>query len=614
MIGCLGIKRPWLAVDVYPMGNMKSSSIYIDSWVSLYQDIAGLCHVSVVESKRDIAAMQRRVSCEGLQFLTVALPRLGKAFDKALLSGTFTAPIGFARSSTGQLPRFLGRLFSGVFSDGGQLRADPDMACIKAVRQLAYFLYKLELPVTPSAAQCVVDAFVKCEEDLNALSVPMDNVTVMAQRLTAAVFARFCVRDLAPKHGPGAVSTGESPAEKHRFSRIYSQIERVYPFTEYFMYSLMHVCDEYHNLKHLEHLDSGTAKVVLVPKDSRGPRLISCEPLEYQWIQQGLGNKFRAHVENHQLTRGQVNFTDQTINRRLALAGSLTQEWVTLDMKEASDRVSVQLVDRLFELVPELLEALMATRSTSTRLPNGTVLPLKKFAPMGSNLCFPVEAFVFYVLAVSAVACTYNLPRRKARKLVYVYGDDLIIHREVYPAVLQLLPAYGLLFNADKCCTSGFFRESCGCDAYQGVDVTPLRLKKVWGHRNTINVEQASSYVALSNAAFSRKYFRLAEYVKQLVERKLGPLPITDCEIGVLSFIRESVPQYLQPPGVRTRFHKRYQRFEVYGCQSRSFVETSDPDNWSTVLRRINSAKVSANLGVYAIPHRGYPKWGWAPI
>jgi len=210
-----------------------------------------------------------------------------------------------------------------------------------------------------------------------------------------------------------------------------------------------------------------------------------------------------------------------------------------------------------------------------------------------------------------------HLPRRKARKMVYVYGDDLIVDREVYPILLQILPRYGLMFNQDKCCTSGFFRESCGCDAYRGVDVTPLRMKKVWNHRR-VDAQVMSSYVALSNAAYRKGYHRLASQIEALVESKLGKLPYSDREIGVLSWVGRPVSVYRQPSSVRRRFNKKLHRYEVRGIRSVSLEEKSDPDNWSTVLRRIStpSGQLTKPVlpGIYAIPHRSKPQWGWSPV
>jgi hypothetical protein len=406
-------------------------------YYALYADEAERFGLSSIESRLELRKIRKRVASEGLPFLTVTLPRLGKAVDTALSKNTPLLVEGFQKKPNTTIPKLFGWLLSRIFTDSGLERPDADPEALRALRQLVYFVYKLEIPYDEAKTQKVIDDFVRTDYELKELVVPNDNITKHARWFTTDVFGMFDPRSILPRHGPGSVATGEKAYEKHKFSRIYESIERVYPFTEYYQFSMAQVADTYHTYKDLESVKTGTAKVVLVPKDSRGPRLISCEPLEYQWIQQGLGRKISSHLESHKLTAGFVNFTNQSINRELALSSSADQEWVTLDMKEASDRVSLTLVRELFRDVPGLLEALEATRTTATTLPNGEVVQLNKFAPMGSCLCFPVEAFVFYALSVSVLMNDAHYSRREARRRVYVYGDDIIVRREDFAFLLQ---------------------------------------------------------------------------------------------------------------------------------------------------------------------------------
>jgi hypothetical protein len=82
------------------------------------------------------------------------------------------------------------------------------------------------------------------------------------------------------------------------------------------------------------------AKLTAVPKDSRGPRLICVHPKEAIWIQQGQRLKLEAAITSSNLTKGRINFTDQTVNGGLALESSKSGRLATLDLKEASDRIS----------------------------------------------------------------------------------------------------------------------------------------------------------------------------------------------------------------------------------------------------------------------------------
>ena len=597
--------------------------LYLAIYCDLYTDIAEKLRVPVKESQRDLDTIRDRVAREGLSFLTKALPQLRKALDKALSKDEpFSIPTTFKRQKGRATPCLFRWLFSRVITPEGLVDPLVDTEFVASLRQLMDYFYKLEIAYTHEQEENLLAQFVEVDAGLDKASNVDQEWIEETSDLIRDIFASFDPTDILPRHGPGSVATGEENHEKHVFSRIYRDIERVYPFTEYYSYSLSAVADQWRQYENLESLDSGTAKVVLVPKDSRGPRIISCEPLEYQWIQQGLGRAIVAHLESWHSTRGHVNFTDQTVNGKLAMLGSTNLKWVTLDMKEASDRVSTWLVSELFAKVPQLLEALLATRSTHTRLPSGQVVRLKKFAPMGSCLCFPVEAIVFYALAVTSIirarrkAGTRKSPsalRRSAMGAVYVYGDDIIVRSEDYASVLQDLPTVGLLFNDSKCCTAGFFRESCGVDAYKGTNVTPLRLKKVYDRHRNVRAETYVAYVAYSNAAYARGYKRVASHLASLVESRIGPLPITYQQEGYLSLIR---PVRTIQPGSRSRvrYNGDLMRWEIRAWTLFTpSIEVASND-WSMVLRRYTSPSDWSDPGTFAVPRRSRLHRGWSSL
>jgi len=624
------------------MGDMKS-------YVEFYSKLTEYVHTSIAECfgvSQCVIALERskisrRIAAEGLQFLTVTLPRLGKAFDKALSSGTAFNPQGFEKIPGTTTPKLLGWLSSRVFDDTGILRKDVSIEAVKHYRQFVYLLYKLELPYATKTCEKVIEAFVQTEVDLaNCKIDESDQVIRMARSFTTRCLGDFDHRDIHPRHGPGAVATGETGLSKACFKRIYSSIEAIYPFTEYFCFNMGHVADELQEIESLETLETGTAKVVLVPKDSRGPRLISCEPLEYQWIQQGIAKALVSRLESSRFTAGHVNFTDQTVNQRLALLGSISGDYVTLDMKEASDRVSTELVTQLFQGTP-LLEGLLATRSGFTKLPDGRVIALKKFAPMGSALCFPVEAFVFYALAVAVLRVHARYTWRKAMESVWVYGDDLIILGKDFPLILQHLPKFGLLFNEGKCCTAGFFRESCGCDAFKGVDVTPIKLRSVWDtSKRRTDPGGLASYVSYSNSLYLAGYYEASQFIEDAV-RKVYPFVPHNNDVNTdttkvgwksespkgISFYRPHIRAAIANttmPKIYSRVEKRWQapmrynkklhRMEVYTPMVMPVLFRGHAiSGWRQMLYYMNKAQ-RTEPGRYTLPRRVYIKRGWTPL
>jgi hypothetical protein len=465
-----------------------------NSQVEFYLDLVDsllradpLQHVHGKLIQKDIDVLRHRVLHEGLSFLTKALPKLGKALDKGLSGSKLEVPRGFPLERNSSRPLFMGAYFSLVFSEDGFVRDEAEPAAVNHLRQVLFSCYKLEIPFQPSQERAVVAQFERTEEDLRLVSGDFDTPLLWgASYIVRDIFQDFDPRDISPRHGPGAVATGERLDQKWVFSRLYRDIHNSYPYYQYFMIgSRGELIDRKAWYTKLQRHDNGTAKVILVPKDSRGPRLISAEPLEYQWVQQGLGRKIIAHLESHWLTRGVINFTNQETNRSLALESSRTQEWVTLDLKDASDRVHVELVKMLFGHNPDLLKRVLGVRTSATTLPDGRVIPLVKYAPMGSAMCFPIMATCLWAIIVAAISRATGLPRASVGRLVYVYGDDIIVRREHYETAIRGIESAHLRVNRDKSCTEGHFRESCGMDAFRGVQVTPTRFKTLWTGKGT---------------------------------------------------------------------------------------------------------------------------------
>jgi hypothetical protein len=601
------------------METMNSNiQVYLDLVSELYSDIAERYDVAPRFQRAELKYIQRRCRIEGLSFLTKALPRLGKAVDTALSRGTCLCVQGFTLDDG--LPKFLGWLLRLVFDDRGVELDNSSSVALMHFRQLVYLLYKLRVSYEPKQTKSVIDSFVSTDAELvnYDLACDSDPTIPKAREIISRVFQSVDPHAINPRHGPGAVATGEDVIRKSKFSRLYASLEREYSFTEYFRYGLTHTCDSLDEIAALEPLDEATAKVVLVPKDSRGPRLISAEPLEIQWIQQGLGVVLEAAICRHRWTGGYVNFTDQTINQRLALSGSKDQQWVTLDMKDASDRVSEKLVSSLFSGVPHILKCMQACRSSYTRLPSGEVIRLNKFAPMGSRLCFPVESLCFYSLILSALHVKTHLPIRKLVGRVFIFGDDIIMRRADYAVALQALPLFGLKFNESKCCTHGSFRESCGVDAHKGVVVTPVRLHSLWYHdRKTPDVY--SSYVAFRNAMLGRGYHRVASMVEALLRRVYGRIPYTDrysrslngsfvASAGGPALVADLAPARVLNQGMRVRFSPDH-KYQVYALYSAPLKVQSRLDGWDEMLRRTQCG--GAPGGVYALPRRNRLKRGW---
>lgn len=550
--------------------------------------------------------VRKRYQAEGLSFLTKTLPRLGKALDKALTCDTplNCHRLAFKSQPGSELPLFCGEFFNRVLSPTGTVLPDACADSIIVLRQILYWFYKYKLPYTTEQEQKVVSGFVQAERDLvdhssvlqavgaaadehtrsglRLRKTSLDPVQVVrkARILLSRVFSNLDLTDIVPSHGPGAVATKQKLWEKFEFTNVSHRLTQKFPLDAYFYASLSHVCDRLPEMSNITDKDL-PARVLLVPKDSRGPRLISCEPVDFQWIQQGIMTKLVRHIEHLELTKFNVFFTDQGPNGRGALLGSTHGGYATLDLKEASDRVSLDLVRLLFP--SHICEILESARSSATELPDGSILKLQKFAPMGSALCFPIMALTIWSILTAAA------PDADTRESILVYGDDVIVRTAFAVDAMNILESFGLVINRDKSCIQGFFRESCGVDAFKGINVTPVRLRAVW--ESSRSSDTYCAYMSYARAFYNMRYFTVYDLIVELLGDVYHQVPADDMLLTCPSL--PEVPEHMRPRVVRTNKNLQKRQYLVWAPAAPVIRKTID--GWLMLLRYFTeSAKPSS--------------------
>lgn len=542
--------------------------------------------------------VQRRILAEGIGFLTKTLPRLGKALDRALSSNTplNADKLAFASQPNSELPKLLGEFFNRVFYPDGTVLPDPCARSVECIRLFCYLYYKYELPYTTEQEAKVLDRFKQTEQELITTSADLSTLSGVVRQsysnrrrrretytrpevareariLLSRVFSGLDLKDIHPSHGPGAVATRQVLWEKYEWTNVSHRLTDIYPLDAFFYASVGHVCDQFRDDK-ITDLDS-PARVILVPKDSRGPRLISAEPVDFQWIQQGLMRRIVTHVETLDLTRFNVFYTDQGPNGRGALLGSKDGRYVTLDLNEASDRVSLELVRLLF---PEhVVSVLEATRTLSTIMPSGEEVKLLKYAPMGSALCFPILALTVWSILSAGISDA------NTRESILVYGDDVVVPSAYADEAIARLESFGLKVNRDKSCTSGLFRESCGVDAFRGHLVTPVRLRTVWQHHPDPNTYV--SWIAYANQFYDRGYHACYDHIVAMLHHVYGGIPDNSMfpkGSEPCPCLRE-VPECMRPKRVRTNQGLQKRQWKVRCVKSPSVQYNMC--GWSMLLR-----------------------------
>lgn len=438
------------------MDILKSLSSF---WTSLAEDLDP--RNEYLESL-DFVVFKRRFRSEGLPFVTRHFGDYANAFLAEISCRSYD--YGRFRTDSDGHPIFLRKL---------SLRArSGDTKAVRILLQLLRIFSKLPMESAKSES-FVQDEWTKfCKTQtgytgfkLNLLPFETYRGVQQARHLIHRVLENLDPREIIPRHGSGSVANRLSQGEKWNLVPRFNEfVDRVYPYHEYFVFSLQETADlEQETLFDLPTFEK-TARVTFVPKTWKSLRLISMEPAELQYLQQGLMMCLYEHIERHPLTRKLVNFRDQSINQELCSV-AVAADLATIDMTQASDRVWWDLVQFLFPA--RWVEALSAVRSTHTSFQD-SVVELKCHAPMGSATCFPVEALVFWALVTGV-----------DNSLVTVYGDDIICERGIVSKVMDLFHDLGMLPNEQKSFWTGPYRESCGVEYYNDTEVTQAKLRSL---------------------------------------------------------------------------------------------------------------------------------------
>lgn len=290
-------------------------------------------------------------------------------------------------------------------------------------------------------------------------------------------------------------------------------------------------------------LRGAAAKLISVLKNSTSRRTITVEPILRQYLQQGLNTVLRESITECSILRNCLALTDQSLNQKLALEGSQNRKWATIDLKSASDLLSQKLVKSVFGHHADFHRCLMDSRSpyVYTGSSNEPDMTLGKFAGMGNATTFPVQSICFAVVSIAAILHNWGTKPstemvKRASRLVRVYGDDIIVHSDHAHQVVKWLHDVGLKVNVKKSFLEGNFRESCGIEAYDGVDITPLYIR-YWPHQIAESPSVCAHLVSLSNHLWMQGLYSASDVLKEKVEEFLGKaLPLVSSQSGSLGW------------------------------------------------------------------------------
>lgn len=398
----------------------------------------------------------------------------------------------------------------------------------------------------------LMEEYVQLEQEELEWTYPELDISDLAS-IMEDWFSDFVLQDPQPSHGPGATAGLPRNAGRYRkyldmssdarlryfLTRAYEDYTMTLPSGEFLSKAPLRRCSE----------------IVCVPKSMTKNRTISKEPASLQYYQHAVRRALDKYFQGHPVLSGRIDLHHQEYSMLLAKEGSSDGSFATIDLSSASDSVTYRLIKAVFAKTP-LLRPLVCLRSDATRLIDGRVLRLEKYAPMGSDLCFPTMCIVFSGLCELAVR---RVAGRASRVNDYrVYGDDLVVRRAFVPEVLRLLAAFHFKVNVSKSFwdqSLNHFREACGGEYLDGFEVTPLRVPRRWSVElnpgiSISSVEAVSSWVELKNSMFLRGYYCARRAISALLRAyadRYGSLPYTcQPEVGGKRYDRSTyvLPKY----------------------------------------------------------------------
>lgn len=229
----------------------------------------------------------------------------------------------------------------------------------------------------------------------------------------------------------------------------------------------------YHLIRDLHHVAYPTWKplfcvvqgdrLTTAPKDSSVDRIILIQPGINLYYQKGMGSIIRDCLKGVGLD---LDVGAVRTNHRLAKLGSITDEYATVDLKDASNTLCTE---PLREVLEETWFQVLDVLRTKTSLDGQTRWEM--FSAMGNGFTFELETLIFFALASVSVEET------KVKGEVSVFGDDIVLPSLACPLLFRLLRLFGFNINESKTFVKGPFRESCGVHYYDGVSCKPVHQK-----------------------------------------------------------------------------------------------------------------------------------------
>lgn len=582
----------------------------------------------------DLENLSIQCQTRGQALFTLDLPNLDSCLLAGLESGRLQLSGPFTRkvSKRVRVPRLFAGLWLRVFDNNADLKPDADVNAIFFLRCLTTLGKRIEVECSDDRIRATQlnyhnierslrDATGKWHHDIlgpasylqhchlgDAVDRPWPVGTLFCKEQSLSDFDKEkldllnriqCVSDLIVsswprfdpitysgdleregrgigfKHGRGAVAERLPNWEKSRFVNWSAKLDNTFPWG---------LCGttagstlerpSYHE---------PCSRLMCVPKTAKSPRLIASEPTSHMWCQQALlswfETQFKESFDGHF-----IDLNNQRKSGDMVLSASKTRKYATVDLSDASDRVTCWTVERIFRRNPSVVFALHAARTRYIRDSITDVqnfLKPKKFASQGTATTFPVMSFIMLCIALgSCIQGDVTWSKiRKLRRHVRVYGDDIIVPTYGYARLVSAMDLLQLKVNMAKSYVTGHFRESCGVDGFKGHDVTPVRPKTLVADSPTSCVAVVDTTNNFLMKGLWHASISLEAHIPLRIKseiRIVGPRDVGLFGLGTFG------------PGsslhLKTRWSVRYQRPEVRVWALRPKHRTRERHDFSALL------------------------------
>lgn len=624
---------------------------FLRLYAAIFKDILTYRPDLRLDMERDYSRIVSSSESMGIRVFTEFLPEIRKVLDLSLSQGCLDrSSIPFMRvcRNGSHIPRLFKGMWLHLFTHDGVLKQDIDPDLILAFRTLLDVGRKYEMECPPSALYETTEDFYVTDQSLpepsldwlSPSSIKFDPSGIELSDLNPAesdqydLFGRDCgastrlldtvqrCADIVStdfgeftadrfRHGPGAVAERLKGVEKFKQDRWSPRLEEQFPYL-----GNAAPLGSDHNWIEAEI----ASRLIAVPKTIKGPRLIAAEPTDHLWCQFSIMDYCYDRVGDT-LLGSSIDFRNQVPSQQAALLGSKTGATATVDLKSASDRISLWLVERFFRRNLSLLLAMRACRTAFVDLSIDKKLPslirLRKFTTQGSALTFPIQSIVFATLAIGVGLHVTGKPvtyksMRKIAKEVRVFGDDIIIPKDWVDDYRALLESLYLRVNTQKTHYHGLFRESCGMDAYAGYDVTPPHVIR-FGSRAAPSA--ATSVVECSNNFVKKGFMHAAQMMVSTLPRSIRDfIPVRRVADGSIHFFSFSGDQ--DPPRAKSRWNHDYQRKEVLVLTQKVRKKRLEVDGSLSLKAYLASSEFRPLLPSYeGIQHwRPLSRWEALPV